>query len=142
MSKLYHTPGNFTDSTTIYYTKLMPAHRFTSIDEYIQTFPTKIQAILTKVRKTIHSTIPTATETISYQIPTFKLNGRYLIYFAGWKDHISVYPIPNGPPEFEEEISQFKAGKGTLRFALDKPIPYELIKKIVKLRIEENADSK
>ena len=111
-----------------------------TIDEYIADFPSEVQEILQKVRATIKKAAPDAEETISYKIPTFNLKGRYLIYFAGYKKHISLYPAPMGNPEFAEDIAPFASGKGTLKFPLDKPIPYKLIKKIVKFRAKENLE--
>lgn len=111
---------------------------FTSIDAYIGTFPEDLQNILEEVRTTIKAAAPDAEETISYNIPTFTLNGRYLIYFAGWKNHISIYPIPVGSESFNKQIAKYVEGKGTLKFPIDKPIPLKLITKIVKLKIAEN----
>ena len=108
------------------------------IDEYMAGFPKEVQEILQKIRMTIRKAAPRAEETISYKIPTFNLNGHYLIYFAAYKKHIALYPAPIGAPEFEEEISPYVSGKGTLQFPLDKPIPYKLITKIVKFRAREN----
>lgn len=108
-----------------------------SIDEYIAGFPREIQELLEKVRMTIRKAAPDAEETISYKIPTFNLKGKYLIYFAAYKKHIGMYPVPTGDAEFNEQVSVYQAGKGTLRFPLDKPIPLGLIRKIVKLRVEE-----
>ena len=108
------------------------------IDDYIAGFPEDVQKILKKVRTTIRKTAPDAEETISYQIPTFKLNGRYLIYFAGFKNHISLYPAPRGAEEFKKELAAYEGGKGTVQFPLDKPIPFDLIKRIVKYKIKEN----
>lgn len=116
--------------------------KFANVDDYIQTFPPDVQTILKKIRATIRRVIPTATETISYQIPTFKVNGRYVVYFSGWKEHVSLYPIPKGSPSFDKQITHYTSGKGTVKFPLDKPIPYDLIKKIVKFRLQENANSK
>jgi uncharacterized protein YdhG (YjbR/CyaY superfamily) len=110
-----------------------------SIDEYIDTFPEHIQTILQQVRRTIKAAAPEAGEKISYGIPTFTLNGKYLIYFAGWKHHISIYPIPTGSDEFNQEIAQYVSGKGTLKFPIDKPVPLKLITKIVKLKVAENS---
>ncbi len=110
----------------------------TNIDEYIAGFPDEIQEILQKVRMTIKKAAPKAEETISYKIPTFNLNGRYLIYFAAYKKHISIYPVPTGDETFNEEISAYQKGKGTLQFPLDKPIPYKLITRAVKFRIRNN----
>ena len=111
--------------------------KINSIDEYIETFPEDTQKILKQVRRTIKTAAPEAGEKISYGIPTFTLNGKYLIYFAGWKNHISIYPIPIGDEAFNKEISQYVAGKGTLKFPTDKPMPLKLISKIVKLKVAE-----
>ena len=111
---------------------------FNSIDEYIGTFPEETQKVLEELRATIKAAAPEAEEKISYQIPTFTLNGKYLIYFAGWKNHISLYPIPSGSEAFNKEVSQYAAGKGTLKFPIDKPLPLKLITKIVKSRVAEN----
>ena len=109
-----------------------------SIDEYIDTFPEDVQTVLKQVRKTIKAAAPQAGEKISYGIPTFTLNGKYLIYFAGWKHHISIYPVPTADDSFNQEIAPYVAGKGTLKFPVDKPIPLKLITKIVKLNVAEN----
>lgn len=111
---------------------------FTSIDAYIASFPEDIQKILKELRATVKAAAPDAGETISYGIPTFTLNGTYLIYFAGWKNHISIYPIPTGTEAFNKQVSQYVEGKGTLKFPLDKPLPLKLITRIVKLRVNEN----
>ena len=117
------------------------AQRFANTDDYIHSFPPNVQAVLKKIRSTIRQVIPNATEAISYQVPAFKVNGRYIIYFAGWKEHVSLYPIPTGPAGFDKEIEPHTSGKGTIKFPLDKPIPYSLIKKVVKFRLQENAHS-
>ena len=109
-----------------------------SIDEYIAGFPKETQKMLEQVRATIKNTAPDAEETISYAIPTFTLNKTYLVYFAGFKNHISLYPAPTGNEAFEKEISGYKSGKGTVQFLLDKPLPIKLITKIVKYRMKEN----
>jgi uncharacterized protein YdhG (YjbR/CyaY superfamily) len=114
---------------------------FTSIDEYIATFPKDVQKILDELRGTIKAAAPEAEEKISYQIPTFTLNDKYLIYFAGWKKHISIYPIPSGTEEFNKEVSQYVEGKGTLKFPIDQPLPLELITEIVRFRVAENLKS-
>jgi len=111
---------------------------FASMDEYIGTFPKDVQNILEEVRRTIKAAAPKAEEKISYNMPTFTLNDKYLIYFAGWKHHISLYPVPVGSDTFNKEVSKYAAGKGTLQFPLDKPLPLKLITKIVKLRIEDD----
>lgn len=111
---------------------------YKSIDEYISIFPVKTQVILEKIRETIKELVPDAEETISYQIPLLKSNGSYLIYFAGWKNHVSLYPVPRGNDSLKKELSKYKGGKGTVQFPFDKPLPISLIKKIVKYRIKEN----
>jgi uncharacterized protein YdhG (YjbR/CyaY superfamily) len=111
---------------------------FTSIDEYIATFPEDVQKRLEQVRATIHAAAPEAREKISYQIGTFELNGKNLIGFAGWKNHISIYPIPSGTEAFNKEVSKYADGKGTLKFPLDEPLPLKLISRIVKFRVADN----
>ena len=111
--------------------------KFQTIDEYISTFPKDIQKILWQVRKTIKETAPDAEEAISYQIPTFKLNGN-LVHFAAFKNHIGFYPAPSGQKAFQKELSIYKSGKGSIQFPIDKPMPLSLIKKIVKYRVKEN----
>ena len=113
--------------------------KISSIDEYIETFPEDLQTLLRQVRKTIKAAAPKADEKISYGIPTFTMNGKYLIYFAGWKSHISIYPIPVGDDAFNQEVAPYVSGKGTLKFPLDKPIPLKLITKIVKLKVAEHS---
>lgn len=111
-----------------------------NIDEYIGGFPDEVQSILEKIRMAIRKAAPDAEETISYQIPTFTLTGRYLIYFAAYKKHIGLYPAPRGVEKFKNELARYEGGKGTVRFPLDKPIPFGLISRIVKFRIKENED--
>ena len=115
--------------------------QFKTIDEYIQTFPEDVQIILKKMRKTIRSATPEAVETISYQIPAFKLNG-VLVYFAAFKNHIGFYPTSSGIEEFKKELSLYKGGKGSVQFQIEKPIPYDLVKKIVIFRMKENQEKK
>jgi uncharacterized protein YdhG (YjbR/CyaY superfamily) len=109
------------------------------IDEYIAGFPADVQTILERIRETIRKVAPGAKETISYQIPAFTLNGKHLVYFAAYKKHIGVYPAPVGIAEFKEDLSPYAAGKGTARFPLDKPIPFALIGRIVRFRLEETG---
>jgi uncharacterized protein YdhG (YjbR/CyaY superfamily) len=111
---------------------------FSSIDEYIASFPDEVQKILEELRATIKATAPNTKEKISYQIPTFELNGRNLIHFAAWKKHIGMYPIPAGSEAFEKELAQYTDGKGTLKFPLDKPLPLKLIREIVQFRVVDN----
>lgn len=100
-----------------------------SIDDYIRRFPDEVQLVLTEVRRRIHHAVPDAHEAISYQIPAMTLNGTFFVYFAAWKHHLSVYPVPTGDDAFEQEIAPHRAGKGTLKFPFDKPIPYDLIER-------------
>ena len=111
---------------------------YKSIDEYIASFPEDMQKIMKKLRKTIKAAAPEAGEKISYNMPTFTLNGKYLVYFAGWKDHIAFYGAPKGNPEFSEDLTSYESGAGTLQFPYDQPMPYDLISKIVKFRVAEN----
>jgi uncharacterized protein YdhG (YjbR/CyaY superfamily) len=108
-----------------------------TIDEYIAGFPNEIQERLTKIRMTIHNAAPEAKETIKYQMPTFTLKGN-LISFAAYKKHIALYPAPEGDEQFNLELSAYKTEKSTVKFSLDKPIPYDLISRIVKYRIDDN----
>ncbi|WP_409228717.1 iron chaperone [Gudongella sp. SC589] len=107
------------------------------IDEYIEQFPDDVQEILKKIRRIIRDAAPDATEKISYKMPTFYLNGN-LVHFAAFKSHIGFYPTPSGISSFENELAPYKRAKGSVRFPLDKPIPYNLIDRIVRFRVEEN----
>jgi uncharacterized protein YdhG (YjbR/CyaY superfamily) len=111
-----------------------------TIDEYINTFPADIRAILEKMRQAVQKAAPEAAEAISYGIPTFNLNGKHLVFFAGWKHHISLYPIPSGDEAFQQKISHYKRAKGTIQFPLDKPIPYDLVEQIVTFLMMENPE--
>jgi uncharacterized protein YdhG (YjbR/CyaY superfamily) len=111
-----------------------------NIDEYISGFPENVQEILEKLRATIKKAAPGAEETISYAIPAFKLNSRMLIYFAGFKNHIGLYPAPRGKEAFKDDFAGYKGGKGTIQFPLNEPLPLPLITKIVKFRVKENLE--
>lgn len=110
---------------------------FSSIDEYIATFPADIQKILQELRATIRAAAPEAQEKISYQMPTFFLNGN-LVHFAAFKNHIGFYPAPVGIEEFKEELAPYAGAKGSVRFPLDQPLPLELVSRIVKFRVAGN----
>ena len=110
-----------------------------NIDEYITVFPQDVQEILEKIRLTIRKAAPDAEETISYRMPTFTLKGN-LVHFAAFKKHIGFYPTPTGIEKFQEELSVYEGAKGSVRFPLDKPIPFTLISKIVKFRAKENLE--
>ena len=109
----------------------------TTIDEYIASFPKEIQEILESIRKTIRSSAPNVIETISYQMPTFRLNG-ILVHFAAYKNHIGFYPTPSGIVEFSKKLSNYEYSKGSIKFPLNKPIPLDLIQEIVEFRVKEN----
>lgn len=109
------------------------------IDEHIAKFPEDVQVTLEKVRATIRKAAPNAEETINYGIPTFTLEGN-LVHFAGFKSHIGFYPTPSGIEKFKAELSKYEGAKGSVKFPLDRPIPYTLISKIVKFRVKENLE--
>ena len=120
----------------------MPDNKsFMTIEDYISSFPAHIQVILQNVRQAIRKAAPEAAETISYGIPTFDLNGKHLVFFAGWKHHVSVYPLPAGDDAFQHKIAQYKRVKSTVQFARDKPIPYDLIGEIVTLLQSEKPET-
>ena len=119
----------------------MKKKQIRTIDEYIATFPESIQEILQNIRQAIKESAPQAQEAISYRIPTFKLNGN-LVHFAAFKDHIGFFPTSSGVDAFQKELSGYETSKGTIRFLLDKPIPFDLIRKIVKFRVKENLERK
>ena len=110
---------------------------FKTIDEYIALFPKDVQNILKALRKAIRDVAPQAEEAISYQIPTYKLNGN-LVHFAAFKDHISFFPTSSGIEAFKVKLKSYKTSKGTIRFPLDEPIPFDLIEEIVRFRVKEN----
>jgi uncharacterized protein YdhG (YjbR/CyaY superfamily) len=117
---------------------------FTSIDEYIASFPEATQKLLQELRAAIRVATPEAQEKISYQIPTFALNGN-LLSFAAFKNHIGIYPIPEGTAEFQQQVAPYRAAKSSLHLPLDKPLPLELIKQFVQFRVAEtrsNAEQK
>jgi uncharacterized protein YdhG (YjbR/CyaY superfamily) len=114
---------------------------YKSIDDYISGFPVEVQYLLQQVRLKIKESAPAAEEAISYGIPTFKLNGN-LVHFAAFKNHIGLYPTPSGLEEFEKELSPYKQGKGSVQFPLDKPLPLDLIGKIVAYRVRKNTEKK
>ena len=120
----------------------MSRGRFRTIDEYIAAFPKNVQDILQELRQVIRESAPKVEETISYGIPTFDLGGRHLVHFAAYKNHVGFYPTSSGIKAFKKELSPFETSKGTVQFPLDKPIPFDLVKKIVKFRVKENESKK
>lgn len=112
---------------------------FETIDKYIVLFPPEIQDRLRKLRQAIREEAPDAEETISYRIPTFRLNGN-LVHFAAFKDHVSFFPTSSGVEAFRQELSGYKISKGTIQFPLDEPMPLDLVRKIVRFRVRENLE--
>jgi uncharacterized protein YdhG (YjbR/CyaY superfamily) len=114
---------------------------FASVDEYIARYPEEEQAILQRVRSTIRKAVPGAEEVISYQIPTYKLHGSYVVYFAGWTQHYSLYPATEHlVAAFKEDLARHDVSKGTIRFPLSEPVPVRLIGRIVRFLAKEAAD--
>jgi uncharacterized protein YdhG (YjbR/CyaY superfamily) len=117
----------------------MAPGRLATVDDYIASFPDEVQVALEEVRRTIRTVVPSAGETISYRIPSITLDGAHLVYFAAWKHHISVYPVPAGDEAFEREIAPYRASKGTVRFPLGKPVPCDLVERLVALLVNQRA---
>ena len=114
------------------------AQQFKDIDSYISQFPADVQAVLQEVRETIRRAAPDAEETISYLMPAFRQNG-ILVYFAAWKNHIGLYPPISGDKAVEKAVARYAGPKGSLQFPLDEPMPFDLIGRIVKLRVKQDA---
>ena len=113
--------------------------QFKTMDEYIDAFPEDVKGILNELRQTIKEVAPKAEETISYQIPTFTLNGN-MVHFAAFENHIGFYPTPSGMEAFKEELSRYKGAKGSVQFPIDEPLPLPLIRRIVEYRVKENQE--
>jgi uncharacterized protein YdhG (YjbR/CyaY superfamily) len=111
-----------------------------NVDEYIKAFPKNVQKILEQVRATIHEKAPEAAESISYGMPGYKTHNKPLVYFAAFEKHLGFYATPTGHAEFAAELSKYKQGKGSVQFPLDKPIPLDLVARIVEFRVKENAE--
>ena len=110
-----------------------------SVEDYIASYPEEVQKILNHIRASIIKNAPLASESLAYGIPAYKLNGKPLVYFAGYKNHIGFYATPNGHSKFAKELSKYKQGKGSVQFPLDKPMPYDLIERIVLYKVSENT---
>ena len=108
-----------------------------TIDEYIAAFPAATRQVLDEIRAIIRAAAPGATETISYAIPTFDLHGQHLVHFAGYARHVGLYPAPSGMAAFREELAPYQSGKGSVRFPLDRPLPTDLVRRIVEFRVRE-----
>jgi len=117
-------------------------NQFKTMDEYIAKFPKNVRDVLEELRRVIKESAPKAEETISYAMPAFKLNGKSLVFFAAYKNHVGFYPTSSAIDAFKKELTLFKQAKGTVQFPLDKPIPFDLVKKIVKFRVKENESKK
>jgi len=115
------------------------AAKFANVDEYVASFPEDVRAILEEVRRTIRAAVPDAGERISYGMAAFTLGGRDVVYFAGWKNHFSVYPEPDAGGELARELAPYRASKGTLKFAYAKSVPYELIERVARLLAEQRG---
>jgi len=115
----------------------MEAKNYKNTEEYILQFPKDVQIILKKIRETVLKTAPNAIESISYGMPAFKLLGKPLVYFAGYKNHVGFYALPSGNEAFQKELANYKTGKGSIQFPLDKEMPWKLIEEIVKFRAKE-----
>jgi len=113
---------------------------FKDIDSYIGSFPPEVQELLNQLRSAIRKAAPEAEETINYSIPTYKLNGN-LVHFAGYKNHIGFYPAPSGIEAFKDELAAYGGAKGSVKLPVDKPLPLELITRIVRFRVEENLEN-
>ncbi len=114
-------------------------NHFKTIDEYIAGFSENVRDILEELRRVIHETAPDAEEAMRYGIPTFRLNGN-LVHFAAFKDHIGFYPTPSAINAFNKELSRYKLSKGTVQFPIDEPVPFELVREIVRYRLKENRE--
>jgi len=112
-----------------------------AIDMYIASFPDDVREILKRIRHLVLKYAPEAEESITYGMPAYKTNGKPLVYFAAFKNHIGLYATPSGHSAFEEELSVYKRGKGSVQFPLNKPIPYDLIRRIIEFRVIENQNS-
>lgn len=112
---------------------------FTTVDAYIASYPDNVQIVLKQVRALIIENAPGADETIAYGMPAYKTNGKPLVYFAGFKKHLGLYATPTGHTEFAAQLSAYKQGKGSVQFPFHQPIPYDLIKRIITFRVQENS---
>lgn len=108
------------------------------VDKYIAEFPGSIQEIMIRIREIILQEAPGAVESFAYRMPSYKTKGKPLVYFAGYKSHVGFYATPTGHEQFAKELSVYKQGKGSVQFPLNQPIPYDLIRRIVAFRVQEN----
>jgi uncharacterized protein YdhG (YjbR/CyaY superfamily) len=118
-------------------TRLTRMPTVATVDDYIASFPPEVQDVLQDIRRTMHAAVPDAGEAISYGIPALTLHGRSLVYFAGWKRHVSVYPIPDGDDAYEAQVADYRSGASTAKFPLGTPPPLDLIARITRLHVEQ-----
>jgi uncharacterized protein YdhG (YjbR/CyaY superfamily) len=111
---------------------------FANVEAYIASCPENIRELLQQVRTVIRKAAPGAEELISYGMPAYKTQGRPLVYFAGFKNHIGFYATPTGHDAFKEELAKYKQGKGSVQFPIDRPLPLDLIRQMVEFRVQEN----
>jgi uncharacterized protein YdhG (YjbR/CyaY superfamily) len=115
------------------------AQKFDTVDEYVAAQPAPSRRILDEVRRRVGASVPDAVEAISYQIPTFKVGGKAVLYVAAWKEHIAVYPIPDTDEQLATEIERYRSGKGTLKFPLDEPFPFELVDRLMSAAVAQRS---
>jgi uncharacterized protein YdhG (YjbR/CyaY superfamily) len=106
-----------------------------TVDDYVAGFPEATQEVLQELRRRVHAAVRDAEERISYQIPTFAVDGQYVIYIAGWKSHVSVYPVPEGDPELGASLAPYLAGKSTMKLPLNKPIPWDVVDRAIAAQV-------
>ena len=112
---------------------------FANVDEYIRSFPAEVQVILEQVRQVIRNAVPGCAETISYQMPTITIDGRSLVHFAGWKNHLGLYPVPVGDEAFEQLVAPYRAAKDSARFRYDRAVPTDVVERIVLLLLDQRG---
>ncbi len=135
--------ASFSTASLAWHRSKMAKTDFTSVDQYLARQPEAVRALLERVRSTIRKAVPDAQETISYQIPAYKLPGGAVLYFAGWKKHYAIYPVTEKVvTAFKSELAPYEMSKGTVRFPLEKPVPVRLIARIAKMRAKEVAEGK
>jgi uncharacterized protein YdhG (YjbR/CyaY superfamily) len=115
---------------------------YKTVDDYLNTFPDEVRSLLVTLRQTVIRKVPEAVEGIAYGMVAYKTNGKPLVYFAGFKNHIGFYATPSGHAEFATELSGYKQGRGSVQFPLDRPIPYDLVERIVEFRSKENEQTR
>ena len=122
------TPSSLVDDSN--HRRPLVANKYQTIDDYIASKPVEVRPTLEAVLKTLKKALPQTDEAISYEIPTLKLDGKYVVYFAAWKNHLSIYPVPDADDDLEKELAPYRAAKGTLKFPFSEAIPYDLIERV------------